>query len=594
MDEDRDKLALARQIEREISDYLGRPVTISKDHSFSEPKLKRRISLFENHIYPTGKFDSQGNYKHWFDIQTPRIESEVKNVDFDTKNIEAYSPLLIDEVPSLIVNLKNREWLRDNGQAEELNSAIEEGAGWGNVVWKKTKDGYERVDLLNFYVINQTARTLEETPVIERHQRTQAQVRALAGGKFRKVEEVLKNCGQNLYKAEVDATQQDTTTPVYTLYERNGEICVADLKEFRGETPSEGDRDKYVYGKIIAAGTEGTSQGISIKYIMFADDLPGQSNAKLYKEYHRGRYKGRWWREGLYELLFDVQVRANEIGNQISQGLQYASKTFYRAKDKLIVQNIITDLKNGDVIRSEDLQQVETRMEGFDQLMNDWNRIMELADEIANSHEIVQGVTPASGTPLGTTELLNQNAGKLHDFLREKIAIPIREIFEEWNIPRLVKELKVEDVLRLTGQHEMMERLRELLVENWYLENLIAIGPHTPEVAEALKAEKMRELSREPTIFLKEFKSMFDNYKARVSVVITGENVDRNSKLRAWGYFISLETDPVRRTFMNEKAMRVAGLDVGELPRTEPGQQPQASQQQRGAPTAQPQEPALA
>ena len=62
----------------------------------------------------------------------------------------AYSDAKIDELPCLIVNLKLKEYLWETCQAEEINSAIEEGSGWGNVVWKKIKEGYERVDLKEF------------------------------------------------------------------------------------------------------------------------------------------------------------------------------------------------------------------------------------------------------------------------------------------------------------------------------------------------------------------------------------------------------------------------------------------------------------
>src|SRR3990167_5859308 len=97
---------LGKHIERELSQYQTGVVNISPDNDFSQARLTRRISLFESHVYPTGKFDSQGNYKFWYDVITPAIDSEVKNIDFDTKNVEVYSPRKIDSLSSVIVNLK--------------------------------------------------------------------------------------------------------------------------------------------------------------------------------------------------------------------------------------------------------------------------------------------------------------------------------------------------------------------------------------------------------------------------------------------------------------------------------------------------------
>lgn len=571
------KLKLAKTLELEISDYFTKDVSVGQDHAYSQHRLVRRISLFENKIYPTGKFDKQGNYKYWFDIINPRVESEIKNIDFDTKNIEAYSPLKVDEVPSAITNLKLTEYLRDTGQAEELNSAIEEGSAAGNILWKKVKGGYERTDLKNVYIINQTAKTVDETAVIERHQLTQTDIRGKKN--WKNLDEVLKGCGQNIYKSDVESTQQETSTPMYSIYERNGEVKVSDLKEWSGEEVLEGDEDKYTFAKVIGAGTEGTTGGIKIKYIVFAQDLGGLQNSNLYKEYHRGRYKGRWWREGLYELLFDYQVRANEIGNQLSQGLQYAAKVFFTGRDKQIIQNVITDLKNGDYLKGEDLRQVEVRMQGFEQLMADWNRNLEMANEVANSREVVQGITPASGTPLGTTQMLNANANKLFDFLREKLSIPFREMFEEWIIPEFLAYIKVQEVLRLTGDSKMLERMKEWIIEDWYVENLVRIGPHPKEMADALKKQKMDELNKKNDLFIKGFKKAFENYKPRISVIITGENTRRMEERDAFVQFIPMEQDVLRRSAMIEEAMRRSSIDVGNLPKSTPEQLGLATQE---------------
>lgn len=559
------KTALMRQIEQEISDYVTKTVSLGENISYSQHKLVRRIVLFESKTYPNGKFDSQKNYKYFFDINSPRIDSEVKNVDFDTRNIEVYTSLKSDEVINLVVNLNNVEWLRVNGQAEEINSAIEEGAGWGNVVWKKVRGSYERVDLRNFYVINQAARTLNDTPVIERHQFTQTDVRK-ASKNWDYVSEILSSCGVNSYKKDDSSVEEETTTPYYSIYERNGEVSLKALKEQRGEPIEKGDDSKYVLAKIIVAGTPSDNGAVKIKYVAFADEI----SEMPYKEYHRGRYKGRWFREGIYELLFDIQVRANEIGNQLARGLEWSSKKIFTSQDKLVVQNILTDLKNGDIIRTGGLTAVDVRMEGFDQLVNEWNRLMAMADEITNSREIVNGES-SPGQPFRLGALLNANANKLYDFIREKFAIPLTEIFEQWIIPEQIKELKVSDVLRLTGDSEMLGRLHKMIVDDWYVQNLVAIGPHTPEVAELLKAQKLEELKQRP-LFIKEFRKYLENYKPRVAVVITGENVDLQEKLQTLGTFIAMEADPVRRSHLIEKAMRLKGIDVGSLPRSTPEQ----------------------
>lgn len=563
---------LKKQIENEITDYLTGTVNISDGVDFSQHQLVRRISLFEAKTYPTGKFDSQGNYKYWFDIKDKRVSDEVKNIDFDTKNVAVYSPRKIDALLDVITNLKLKEHLRETGQADEINTAIEEGASWGNILWKKVKGTYERSDLRNTYIINQTARTVNETAIVERHQLMQADLRA-KDGTWKNVAAVIRECKTDSYKSSVEVVGKETTTPFYDIYERNGEVCLYDLKDANGEEGTEADRNVYVLARVIVAASKNsaTASGVEIKYIMFADKLSGKMS-DYYKEYHRGRYKGRWFREGLIELLFDLQVRANQIGNQIAQGLEFASKTIFRSSDTLIVQNVLTDLNNGDIIKAKELASVPVEMRGFTELANEWNRIIQLANEIANSSEIVQGESLPAGTPFRLGGLLNQNANKVFDFLREKLAIPFSEIFEEWIIPDLIKNLQSQDVLRLSGDSEMLERLFKLVVDAWYIENLLIIGPHDQQFADNLKAEKMDELKKRPQIFMSQLQALWKGYQPYATVDITGESLNLDAEVQTIASLIELEQDPVRRSAMIEDVARMKGYDYSALPKSTPDQ----------------------
>lgn len=568
---------LRSQMEDEIQRYLTEVVNIAESYDYSQFKLVRRITIFESHTYPTGKFDSQGNYKLWYDIISSRIANEVKNIDFDTKDIKVSSERKSDDLACLLVNLKLKDYLRETGQDEELNAAIEEGSGWGNVVWKKVKKGYERVDLKNFYVINQTAKCLYETPVIERHQMTSSDLREKIGV-WENVKEVLENCKSETYKSQIQSAAKTTTVPYYDIYERNGEICVKDFKELMDKEVVDGDEDKYVFAKVICAGTKGNVGGVSLEYVLFAEEMPGKSNEDLYEEFHRGVYKGKWFREGMYELLFDLQVRANNIGNQLAQGLEFASKVIFRSKDKLIVQNILTDLKNGDIIRTEDLQQVPVAMEGFTQLVAEWNIVQQHANDIANSSPIVTGEGMPQRMPFQVAALLNQNANKLFDYIRQKLAIPFTHMFEGWIVPQLVKQLSATEILRLTGDSKMLDRVYAMIVNDWYVKNLLAIGPHGQDMADLIIQQKIEELKKRPALLMTGLKDVFKDFSPNVSCVITGENSTLPQDMQTLSTFIALEQDPVRRGALIEMALAKKGIDVASLPKSEPGMMPSPMQ----------------
>ena len=100
---------MIEQIRQEIKSYQNHSVELLDGHSYSAYKVIRRISLYQNQIYPTGKTDSQGNYKYWYDIITPRRNSEVKNIDFDTKDVSLESDAGEDVGKIIIANIALRE-----------------------------------------------------------------------------------------------------------------------------------------------------------------------------------------------------------------------------------------------------------------------------------------------------------------------------------------------------------------------------------------------------------------------------------------------------------------------------------------------------
>lgn len=548
-------------IENEITEYVSGVVQISEGHIFSQYKLVNRIARYQNEIYPDGiKIDNQGNYKYWFNIISPRVDTEMKNIDFDTKDILLYSDQTKDATAIFLLTAKLKEWMRETGQSIKLNDIVEAGSSWGNVVIKKVKDDYDIIDLKNFYVINQTAETLEDTSVIERHILTQSDLRS-KNGVWNNVEDVIKNCGKKEFVKVKNQTSTKTQTLYYEIFERNGEVSQKVFNEAQGKKG--GSEDKYVLVKIIVAGLgDKKTDG----YILYAEEIKEMP----YKEYHRGRYVGRWFRQGLYELLFDIQTRANEIGNQIAKALEWSSKIIFRSKDARIVQNIMIDMENGDIVRTDDLQQVEVRSQGIDQLIADWNRTMEQADKLCNSYEITTGKTMPAGTPFRLAKTLDINANKLFDFIREKLGLTIESLFQDWVLNDLVKDIKKQEILRLTGDSDYLQRYYEMVINSWYRQNLISLPPHNQQIAETIKQQKMEELKKRPDILVKLEKGLFNDVKARCRVIITGENIGLVAELDTLYSFISLEQDNVRRTALIEMAMQKKGIDVGALPKSEP------------------------
>jgi hypothetical protein len=552
---------MIEKITKEIENYKNNTYEMLDGYSFSAFRLLRRIGLYKAQVYPKGKLDSQGNYKYWFDIITPRVYSEIKNIDFDTNDIILYSDAKNDAMRLLLANIAMKEYLAESGEAEKLNEAVEQGSEWGNVVWKKVGKEYKILELNNLMVLNQTAKTLEYSDVIEYECMISSDLRKMKGTWDDKaIDELLKSGKPGLNKS----------SPEFFIYERNGEVNEKEYNEAMGKTG--GDENKYSLAKVIVGGVE-KEKPTQVLFCEYIDEKP-------YKEYHRSTYCGRWLRMGLYEMLMDIQTRANEIGNQIARGLEWASKKVFSTPDRLIAQNILTDLQNGDIIKATSLTSVDTRMEGLDQLLADWNRLMQMADSLANSYEVVTGENLPARTAFKLAAQQNMNANKLFDFIREKLGIAFQGVIEEWILPDLLKNLKSKKILHLTADSGGLSQYHQALVEDWYTRNLLSFPPHDEQMAIDIKTAKLQELMKNKEALVELEKDMWKEFYPRIRVSITGENYQLATELDTLNSFIQLEQDPVRRTALIEMAMSKKNIDVSSLPKTPPAPPPQPQQVQ--------------
>ena len=548
---------LYSRLESEISSYISRRIELSEGVFFSQHKTINRIYKFKNRDLSGTKLNPDLSYDYYFDIISPRADSEVKNLRFDTKHILVFSQNPQKDFPVVFIsNASLKSWMAENGEDDKLKAAVEEFTANGNIGFKKVNGGYEIVDALNTYITNQKADTVDDTDIVERHEMTASQLKRMTAWDQKKVDEVIKNLGNKSFTASTLTTPIETTSKRYEIFEFTGEVSE---REFNLVNDNQGgDEHKYFLAKVVVAGLR--DGGTGEKYTLFAEKL----NAKLSDYYiyaHRGKYEGRFWRVGMYELLFDHQIRANEIGNQLARGLEWASKVIFRSKDSKVLQNIRADLDNGDVVITEDLAQVDVRMRSLDQLIADWNRLMTDADRLSNSLEVVRGENLPSGTPFRMGLLLDQNAGKMFQLLRQKISLPYKRVFREWVIPELIKDLKGEDVFRLVGETEILDQLREIMAESWYAQNLVRIGPHTKDIAEAIKQEKVDELRRVDPV-IENSKEIWKGVLPRLFITITGENSNIQDQLQDLMQLIQLEQDPERIAWILDTIYKSRGINI--------------------------------
>lgn len=553
----------------EVHNYLNGDVEISDGIRFSEYKLKKRIMFFKNKHYPTGKITESGDYEYWFDLIHPAVNNEIKNLDFDSKHVMVFSKNPVADFAAVFTaNLGLQEFMWEEGIAQDLNATVEDFSADGNVLFRKTKNGYEKWDMLNTFLTNPTARTVNDTDIIERFYMSQMELREMeSSGVYSNVDEVIQHCGNKFFSKTEKGVVQTKSSLTYELFRRTGHMSERDLFEAQGKEG--GDSNKYVLARVVVAGIRKGKK--DQRYVLYADDLKGNMS-DWFKEAHRGPYKGKWFREGLYELLFDHQVRYNEISNQIARGLEWASKVLFSHNDITTIQNVRVALENGDLIKSESVRQIEVRMQGFDQLVADRNAVIQQANEISNAFEIVQGKNLPSQTAFRTAATMDINATKLYVFLRQKLAVCYKEVFADFVLKNHIAKMKTKDILRVTGDSQFIDKFRQMAVNGWYCKNLAKIGPHSPEMRQEIFRLKLEQYQADD-IMIENIKEIWKDVMPRLRITITGENY-LVEEIQTISEMLQYEADPVRRAYLLDTVYAAKGIPVP------PAVQQQVEQQQ--------------
>lgn len=556
------------RIETEISNYISQEIEVAEGVHFSQYDTLKRIYKFRNKSLSDSKINEDLSYDYYFDIIEPRVDSMVKNLRFDTKHVKLFSTNPADDFAAIfIANAALKQWMMENGEDDKLKSAVEEFVANGNIGFKKVDGGYEIVDPLNLIVTNQLAKTVHETDFIERHEMKASELRMMDEWDQEVVDNIIKDLGDKSFQATTETTEQISTSNSFELFEFTGEVSEKEFFECNNEG-KEGRADVFFLAKIIVAGLE--EGGTGKKLVPYAERLDSEMD-DFYEFAHLGKYNGRFWREGLVEKLMDHQIRANQIGNDLARGLEWASKVVFKSNDSRVLQNIRADMDNGDVIIAQDLDQLYVRMQGADQLIADWNRLMSDADRISNSFEVVRGESLPAGTPFRLGALIDQNAGMMFTLLRQKITLPYKRVFKNWVLAELVKDLKGEKIFSLVGETEILDRLRTIMVEKWYMDNLVKIGPHTKEQAEAIKAEKLDELREvDPTI--ENTREIWKGVMPRMFVTITGENSDLADQVTDLINLVGLEKDPQRIAWILDQIYSIRNIPIPPQEMREPAE----------------------
>jgi len=455
-------------IRGEIRDFLYNSIEIVPGYVFNQYDTIKRCHLYLNSQFEDQTF-YQGRPKLFDNKIKPKRDRVAAFLNIDTKDIKAISRSGSDNPYKMLIAQKELDYyLKDNDYAQKLNDMAETSVDFGSVVIRKTNKGSETVDLRRMFN-DPTVESLQKSRFLTfKHLFTSSELRAKVkdGWDEDVIEGIIEWKERQMNTSNAGSSYERDgqinmirSTPYIEVYERFGEV----EKGFLDKSSKKWDKT-LVKSLFIVAEPMAYSKDANGQYM-------GEDGGILFKsawtkdypvdEYHYYKTPGRWLGIGVVESLFIPQERINELANQKRSSMELSTLHLWQTSEPTIVNNVLTDLQNGDVMI--------TGQAGLNPIVNEERNLAAFASEeqyYLNSIDAISFVSPQAGgeqvpssTPATNAVIQQNNTLSVFNFKRQNYANFVRRYLRKFVLPGLLRQMSVEHIFRFAGDYEQMTKL---------------------------------------------------------------------------------------------------------------------------------------
>lgn len=442
------------------------------------------------------------------------------DLDIQNFNITADDPQ--HYVHSMLLNREVFEWMKESGFALTLNQMGLTRPKYGGYLIKKNETGGKlKIDVVRWTSVYTDQNDILGGPIVEEHH--------LSPVEINRKRDVWDNT-QEVLKAYKKIKSADQSADI-EVYEITGEFPVAIYKDAVDGEATEEDEYQYSLQRYFVAELDGQ------QYLMYAEELPGEMGD--YYEYLSWEDNGYGLGRGVIEDSEEAQVWTNDAVINESIAMALAGRVGIKTNSKKLGNNIL-EHDHGKIYElnpGEDLNAVSFTPAALGQYENIIERWKRQADNVASSYDSATGEMPPSGTPLGTTQLLNAVATKPFDYKREEWGIHLTKVFDKWVLPYLMKKISKEHIL----VSEFSDQELELIDESFAITNnnediinktIVAIANDEPLptqednlAGQEMWRQNIKKLGKKR--YLEVPKDYFKDVKAKLTVNVTGEQKNK-------------------------------------------------------------------
>lgn len=582
-------------IRTERNDYQTEHIDAPEGAEFNQYDLIHTIELYSNSKYINGQYDALGRIKPFYNIVNRLVYLQAAAEDIDTKNVILETDNPNKYVQSLLLSEENHLWMKRAKFAMTLDHMTETRGRYGGVVVKKTESNDDLfIDVVEWrnLIVDQT--DIDNGVKIERHFYTPAQLKEKTeiGWDAEAIEDAIANQAEANTADHDRPESRNTPTKYIEVYEVHGSFP----KSFRN--PEESD-DEYEQAMFVVAGvdyTEKSENGTVLEKGSLLYSAEEEESPYKYLPYERVPNRGLG--RGKVEEALQSQQWINDAVLKQKFTTDLATTVFIETDDSDFKKNALT-MSPGDVIQrkrnsagARTISLTPSSLGYFDNLIAQWQSQVNGA---TSSLAINSGETLPAGTPYSLAALMDQNANLPFVKKQKQMGSFIAEIYQDWVIPFLIKQVKKKHILAAHFDAEQLQfidgEFQEFNVEQELKKRLFSgAGVASKEELDALRLEVESELAKTGTKrFIEIPEDFFEGANYYVDVLVTNEQKQKSalftsitSILQQYMNNPEVRSDPYARELLNT-ILEAAGFSPVKLEMAErkANANPPQQQQQR-------------
>lgn len=509
-----------------------------------------------------------GREKIWIGLAMSTVESWVKNVDLDQKDIgfiarnaHGYD---ITELTRLVVrDYLDRQYFGETLDKDERQLCID-----GTLVWKTWQEGSDSnpvmkrrtVDLLNVYIDPteddiQSAYRFTERAVVP--------VDAIAGMTgWKNTKDLSGSRVINKIDGNRRSNQGTPTTGEYR-----------DVWELWGKIPKwlvtgddkAKDADQEIDGHIVVSGFEASGPKLHLVEENKRKDKFGNV-IKPYEEARTAKISGRWYGLGPLERILALQEYLNTTVNiRINRGYISQLGLFKIKKGKGITAQMLSRLPVNGAIQVSDMDDIQnlTVNEAGATSYKDEEVIKYWAQQMSSAFPISTGEIMPSSASATASSIASSSAKSAYTMFKEAMGSFIERWLDRQALPIIAKTIKMGDIVRLSNDDEKFKSVIETIALNLVKEELEKSDVVPSEEELLLSLSKVEErLRKRPQLFIKNLHEIVaSGLDTRVHV--TNEDLDTSVTIQNLLQLMQFEVqDPAALQETKKQVYDLMGLQM--------------------------------